>query len=209
MPLAASAHARPRLEAGDGGGAGVAEEVQDAHVPSGLPDLFHGPVPVRSLLRKKAGVLEVHGLDVEAELPIADLPGRWQTSLVPAAAAGFAAAIAGVPVVPVGVAARRLPDGLGVGADEIIVSPALQLLPPGAVQHFKIFPLIGDPHSSLHTQRIHSNSWYSITKPRPGQGITAGKTACRKIRQAAVGANMNSVAALHDPSTSCFALRAG
>ena len=94
------AHARPRFRAGDGRGAGVAEEVQDADRPAGGADLTHRPVPVCGLLREKPGVLEVHRLDVEGQLTVAYLPVFGKVPLVPAAAAGLAAAIARIAVVP-------------------------------------------------------------------------------------------------------------
>ena len=117
----------PGLEAGAGGGSRVAEEVEDADGPARGADLGHGPVPVGGLFGEEAGMLEVHGLDMKAQFLVADGPLSREPALVPAAAAALAAAIAGVPVVPVGVYPGRVPDGLGVRTDQIIVPPALQL----------------------------------------------------------------------------------
>ena len=61
------ADARPGGEGGDGGGARVREEVQNADLPARPTLIFaHYIVPVCSLLRENARVLEVHGLYVEA-----------------------------------------------------------------------------------------------------------------------------------------------
>ena len=132
----------PGLGAGHGGGPGVAEEVQHADGPAGGADFLHGKVPVAGLLREQTRVLEVHGLDVEGQLSIAHLPVGGQAALVPAAAAGLAAAVAGVPVVPMDVAPGRVPYGLGVRPHQVKLAPALQLLPLGAVDQFKILPFI-------------------------------------------------------------------
>ena len=143
------AHARPRLCAGDGRSARIAEEVQDADRPTGGADLPHRPVPVRGLFGEEPGVLEVHGLDVEGQFAVAYLPVLRKVPFVPAAAARLAAAIARVAVVPMGVAARGVPYRLRVGAHEVIAPPALQLLSLGTVYKLKILPFICDPHISL------------------------------------------------------------
>ena len=118
----------PGLEAGDCCGTGIAKEVQDADFSLCLSDFFHGPVPVCGLLGKEAGVLKVHRFDKKGQLTVADAPVLGKIPLIPAAAAGLAAAVTGIAVIPVGISARRIPDGLRVGPHQIIAPPALQLL---------------------------------------------------------------------------------
>ena len=97
-------------------------------------------------------MLEVHRADVEGQLAVTDLPALRQGGLVPAAAAGLTALIAAVAYVPVRIAARRFPDGLRVGAHEIVFAPALQLFPARTVDQFKILPFVRNVHrrSSVH-----------------------------------------------------------
>ena len=120
--------------AGHGGPAGVGEEVQDVHRPAGLFDLLPGKVPVGGLLWEKAGVLEVHGANMKSQVAVAHGPALGDVFALPRTAAGAGAGIAGVRIFPALEGAGGVPDGLGVGADQQPVSPALQLLAPPAVE---------------------------------------------------------------------------
>ncbi len=120
---------------------------QAAHRPAGGPDLLLGKVPVHRLLREEAGVLEVHGLDLERQVPVADLPLLRQFGLLPAAAAGVGAQIAAVGMPPPGIQPGRAPDGLGVRADQHLAAPALQFFAAAAVQQLVILPAVSDPHT--------------------------------------------------------------
>ena len=146
----------PGLGAGHGGRPGVAEEVQHIYGPTRRAYLGHGPVPVAGLLREKPGVLEVHGLYIKSQLPVAYLPVLRQLALVPTAASGLAAAVAGVPVVPVGVAPGGVPYGLGVRAHQIETAPALQLFTLRAVDELKVLPFIRYPHIILRALSVHN-----------------------------------------------------
>ena len=159
-----------RVQRGDGGGACVGEEVQNAYPAPRALYLPHDVVPVRGLLGEDAGVLEVHGLDVEGELAVSYLPVCRQAPLVPGPAAGVAAGIAPVAVLPARVAARRIPDGLRVGAHEGIAAPALQLFAAGAVDELKIPPVIRrplrqtPPHSVITHYTMATNRGQQIVR---------------------------------------------
>ena len=135
------------LGAGHSGAAGVGEQVQHTDGTACGADLLHGEVPVGGLLRKEAGVLEVHGLDLKRQVLVADRPALRQLSLVPVAAAGGGAGIPGVGGLPAPVAALCVPDGLGVGAHQYLPVPALQLFAAAAVQQLVILPILCDPHT--------------------------------------------------------------
>lgn len=109
------ADARARGETGDARPAGVGKEIQNADRTVRLADLFLHPVPVCRLFGEETGVLEVHGLHMERERAVADVPARRETALVPRAAAGVAAAVAPLRTFPDGGGARRFPDDLRVG----------------------------------------------------------------------------------------------
>ena len=141
------AHARPGGRARDRGRARVAEEVEHRDRAAGRADLRHGVVPVGGLLWEDARVLEVHGLDAESQLPITNVPALRESTFIPAAAAGMAAAVAPVGRAPARVGARRVPDGLGVRAHKGILAPALELFAARTVEHLKILPRIRNPHS--------------------------------------------------------------
>ena len=94
-------------------------------------------------------MLEVHGLDVERQITIGDLPLLGKTVLLPVSAALGGAEVAPLRALPAGVLALRLPDRLRIGAHEDLPPPALQLFSAAAVQQLIILPSVCDPHSSL------------------------------------------------------------
>ena len=174
------ADACPRLGAGERGRTGIAEEIEDADGTVRAADLLHRPVPVAGLLGEDAGVLEVHGADIEGQLAVVDLPAFGQGGLVPAAAAGLAALIAAVTHVPVRVAARRFPDGLGIGAHKVVFAPALELFALGAVNQLKIFPLVRDIHKrSSVCKAYYSNIIHDILPLMPSS--VKGEEGRRKV----------------------------
>jgi hypothetical protein len=61
------------------------------------------------------------------------------------AATGIAADIAGIVALPLPGFVRSVPDNLGVGANQDILTPALQTLTVGGIQDFIFFPFIGNP----------------------------------------------------------------
>ena len=140
------AHGRTCLGAGHGGAAGIGEQIQHADGTAGMADLLHGEVPVGGLFGEQPRVLEVHGLDLEGQLLIADGPALRQFLLIPVAAAGRRAAVAGVGRAPTAVAALTLPDGLRIGTHQYLLTPALQLLAAAAIQQLIILPTICYPH---------------------------------------------------------------
>ena len=164
------ADAGPRLGAGHRGPAGVGEQVQHPDGPPGVPDLLHGEIPVHRLFRKQARVLEVHGLHLEGQVPVADLPALRQGLLLPVAAAGLAAEIPGVGPLPGGVLPGAVPDGLGVRPHQVLLSPALQLLSPAAVQQLIVLPCSARStyQNSSRQTLIHCKScYYTALGPCP------------------------------------------
>ena len=141
---------------GQSGAAGVSEEVENLDLGLGtgglaLADELREPVPVGRLLREEAGVFKGEGLDAKGQLPgsgelIGDLPFLRQVKELPFAAAPSGAVIVGVEPVPVRIPAGCVPDNLRVRAKQGVAAPALQLLPPGAVVYFVVFPAICQPH---------------------------------------------------------------
>ena len=73
-----------------------------------------GKVPVGGLLGKETGVLEIHGLNIEGQGPIADLPPLGQVLFDPLSPARMRAGIAGIVAFPARVTAGGIPDGLGI-----------------------------------------------------------------------------------------------
>ena len=129
-----------------GSAAGISEEIQHPHGPVGGGHLFPDKVPVGSLLRKHARMLEIHGFYLERQvILIADKPLFRQVVIRPPAA-GRRADIPGIIVLPAGVCVGGSPDHLGVRADQQVFAPPLQPFPFRGVQHFKIFPQIRDPN---------------------------------------------------------------
>ena len=61
---------------------------------------------------------------------------------------GYGFAVAGGGLAPEGVVSGRLPDGLGVGTNENLISPALQFFAFRAVYKLKILPFICNPHNN-------------------------------------------------------------
>ena len=142
----------PRGSGGQGGAAGIGKQVEHADGPAGGADLFPDEVPVGGLLGEDAGVLEAHGLDVEGQLLIMDGPVLGQLANLPVTAAGLAAVIDGVGLLPQG-AALRLPDGLRVGPHQDLLSPALQPAAAAAVQQLIVLPMVRCPHNFVPFQK--------------------------------------------------------
>ncbi|SBW07403.1 hypothetical protein KL86CLO1_12297 [uncultured Eubacteriales bacterium] len=132
--------------AGHRGGAGVGEEVEHPDGPARTFDLARGKIPVGGLLGEKAGVLKIHGLDVEGQAPVPHRPALRGALDLPLAAPGGGAGVPGIGLLPPPVGALGLPDGLRVGTYQRVLPPALQLFPAAAVDELIILPLIGNPH---------------------------------------------------------------
>ena len=65
-----------------------------------MTDLLGKPVPVRRLLRKQTGMLEVEGLQVKSQVPIVNAPLLRKIEKLPLAAASGAAVIVGIGLFP-------------------------------------------------------------------------------------------------------------
>ena len=97
------------------GTAGIGEQVQHPDRTAGSGHLLPDKVPVGSLLREDAGMLEVHGLDVKGQVVlIFDLPALRQIVIRPAAAAGIAADITGIIPLPLTGGMGCIPNYLGI-----------------------------------------------------------------------------------------------
>ena len=157
---------RPRRGAGRAGGAGVGEEVQHAHLPPGGADALLSEIPVHRLLGKKAGVLEVHGLDLEGQILVPDLPLSREPPLFPATAAGAGAEVPPVRPLPACVTPPGIPDRLGIRTYQELVPPALQLLPSAAVQQLIVPPAVGDPHGASSSAYKKSSYYIPVLGKR-------------------------------------------
>ena len=140
--------ARARCGCGQRRAAGIGKEIQNADRTPGAADGAIDKVPVGRLLREYTRVLEIHGLDIEGQLTIVNLPALGQAVVRPVPAARGRAGIARVKLTPAAVILGGEPDDLRVGTHEEIFSPAFELFPVGGVEHLIILPLIGFPHRS-------------------------------------------------------------
>ena len=128
------------------GAARIGKQIQYPHGASGRGHLFPDKIPVGSLLREYAGMLEIHGLDVKGQIIlILDLPPLRQRMVRPVSAAGIGADIAGVIALPLRSGMGGVPNHLGIGTHQNIFSPPLQALPAGSIQNLIVFPFIGNP----------------------------------------------------------------
>src|SRR5699024_12418440 len=112
------------------------------------------PVPVGSLLRKEAGMLEAEGFQIEGERGgaaegIADGPLLRKIPEFPFSSALFTPVVMTVRLLPAGQCARCIPDDLGIRAYQLVRAPAFQLFSFGSIQYFIISPVVGDPHKIL------------------------------------------------------------
>ena len=132
------------------GAAGIGEQVQYPHRPSGCGNLLTDEIPVRRLLREHAGMLEIHGLDVKGQIiPVFDLPALRQFVIRPVAAASVGTNVPGIKLPPFGSSPGGVPDHLGVWANQDITAPAFQTLSARRIQNLVVLPLIGNPQHIL------------------------------------------------------------
>ena len=175
------AHAGPGSGAGHRGSAGVGEQVEHVHRPAGLPDLLLGPVPVGGLLRKQAGVLEVHGLDIKGEAAVGDGPPLRHRLVLPLSPAAGGAGIPARVALPAPVGPGGVPNGLGIRPDQKLVPPALQFLPAGAVDQFIVLPLVGKPHRDATSHLwLKADKTNIVYHPRRGPSMKSTGQICRK-----------------------------
>ena len=148
---------RPCLCGGYGGSACIGEQVEHLDLSAGRDspaDQPGAPVPVDGLFRKQACMLEAEGLEVEIEIPVMDDPFLGQVEEFPFPAAFAAPVVMAVGLFPLA-APGRLPDNLGVGADQLIAAPELQLFTAGGIQYLIVFPLIRNPHNNLYSLSLN------------------------------------------------------
>ena len=91
-------------------------------------------------------MLEVHGLHLKGQVFVPDFPALRQGLFLPVAAAGGGAQIPSPRLPPGGMFPGRLPNGLGVRANQHLAVPSLQPLPTAAVQQLIILPMVRNPH---------------------------------------------------------------
>ena len=143
-------HARPGRGTGEGGAAGIPEQVKHPDRPAGSPDEDGHPLPVDGLFREQAGMLEAHGFETEPQprktqlrSVVSDLPHVGQRAQpFPMAAARPRAVITGMSFLPERVGPGGIPQDLRVGADEEDLPPPLQTLTGRAVNQLVILPTI-------------------------------------------------------------------
>ena len=160
-----------RRRAGHRGAPGVGEKVEHRDGAAGPPDEIGTEIPVGSLLGEETGMLEIHGLDLEGEVPIADLPLFGDILFLPPAPASRGTSVAGVGPPPQGIVSGGVPDGLGIGTDQDTVPPAFQLFPSATVDQLIILPLVRDPHGVDPPRFLSSKSLDYTIKKKRGQFI--------------------------------------
>ena len=124
----------------------VGKKIQHLYRSSGIADFFPKPVPVYCLFRKKSGVFEAEGFQVEGEMLIMKIPLLGKIKKFPLSAAFFASVVMGVHIFPAPAYFWGVPDNLRVRTDQDIFAPAFQLFTAGGVNYFIFFPLICNPH---------------------------------------------------------------
>lgn len=108
----------------------VGEQVQHFNRAVGTADQIAEPVPVRCLLREKAGVFEAERFQAEGQVFIVDLPLLRQMEKLPFSAALAASVIMTVFLFPARIFFFRVPDDLRVWSYQKVISPPLQFSPP-------------------------------------------------------------------------------
>ncbi len=141
----------PGGQTGQGGAAGVGEEIQNLKGSVGIFGfrfLYNRrkPVPVYRLFGKKSGMLEAERLQSESKLSVTDAPFLRQIKKLPFPAAFGAAVIVSVFLFPVFVSPWHIPYDLRVRAHQIKIAPAFQFFSFGTVYYFIILPVVCDPH---------------------------------------------------------------
>ena len=140
--------------AGQGGPAGVAEQVQHPQIlAAALPQLLRHPDPVGRLLREKPRMLEARGPHAERKRTIADHPAFGKAAHefpMPAAGGG-----AHIICIHIGCIPRHGPNGLRVGPKQRYAAPALELVASAGIEHGKVFPTIGKVHRILLCIKLH------------------------------------------------------
>ncbi len=133
------------------GAAGVGEKIQHPDRSSGIADLLLAPVPVDCLFRKKPGVFEAEGLEIELQILIMNDPLFRKLQKFPFASSAGASVVTGIGALPSLVSPGGIPDNLGIRTDEKILSPSFQLLASGAINDLIIGPIICNPHDGKPT----------------------------------------------------------
>jgi len=150
-------HSSSRSCSGYSGTTGVCEEVQYLHGSACIMDQTGEPVPVHSLLREQTGVLETERLQMEGQRVgirycllerqgVMNRPFIRQAEKFPFAAALGTSVVMTVFLFPSLMVVGRFPDDLRVRTHQNVISPTLQFLSAGRIQHFIIFPIICNPH---------------------------------------------------------------
>ena len=124
----------------------VGEKIQHLDGTTCITDLVPKPVPVGSLFREKAGVLEAEWLQMEGQLLIMNVPLLRQIKKFPFSTASGASVIVCIRPFPAFVCAWGVPDHLRIRTDQKVVPPFFQLFPTGSVYYLIFFPVICNPH---------------------------------------------------------------
>lgn len=139
-------HLRAPGGGGQGGPAGIGEEVQNPHRPPGALHLPADVVPVGRLLRKNSGVLKIHGLDVKGEpVRVVQQPALRQVPDLPPAAAGGGAVVLGVEPAPAGSARSVAQITWGSGRTRSFPAQLSRRKPSVASRSSYSFQLLGYP----------------------------------------------------------------
>ncbi len=105
------------------------------------------PIPVDSLLGEKPCVLEAEGLEMKCEVVVTDIPLLWELEKFPLPAAVRTSVIVSVWFLPAVILSFGIPDHLGVGPYQYVLSPALELFAGGGIDDFIVLPVVCDPHN--------------------------------------------------------------
>ena len=148
--------------------------------------------------------LKFMGLDLEGQLLVIYLSTAGAASPSPSGRRQVDAAdIPAIRMLPAWKGAGGIPDGLGIWPHQELVAPALQLLSSAAIQQFKLFPSICNPHNVstpgfmilVSTLLYHSSILPSTTAPRKKGGFI------HKLDEAAVSSLVYFVFFCHQVCT--------
>ena len=113
-----------------GGSAGVGKKVQYLDGTMGILNDLRKPVPIDGLFRKKTGVLETEGLQMEGQGFVMNAPFVWKVKELPLTATLAATVIVSVQRFSFFYLPWCIPDDLRIGAQKNVFSPPLQFFPP-------------------------------------------------------------------------------
>ena len=91
---------RPSFHTAEGGRSRISKQIQHLHRPACRPDFLHGKLPIHSLFRKDARMLESHGFRRKVRPFQVIFHKEVPFVLLPFSASGIGTAVSGVCIPP-------------------------------------------------------------------------------------------------------------